>query len=167
VILEPASIDLGRVLADQEAIRRHNPQRYEIEQLNGIVLLDTERHLIVGYKDVRGDEFWVRGHMPDYPLLPGVLICEAAAQLCSFYVGHIGFLAGDFLGFGGMENVRFRSPVRIGDRLVLVGKGTRLHRRQTIFNVQGFVHDTMVFHAEIIGVPLQRRDEGAPSGEEG
>jgi 3-hydroxyacyl-[acyl-carrier-protein] dehydratase len=161
LILDPTSLDLGRVVADQEAIRRHNPQRFEIEQLDAIVFLDTEKHLIVGYKDVRPDEFWVKGHMPDYPLLPGVLICEAAAQLCSFYVGHINFLAGDFLGFGGMENVRFRSPVKIGDRLVLVGRGTRLHKRQTIFSVQGFVGDTMVSQADIIGVPLRRHSEEA------
>ena len=65
----------------------------------------------------------MRGHMPGYPLLPGVLMCEAAAQLCSCYIVTSGLLEGDFIGFGGMENVRFRGPVRPGDRLVLVGKG--------------------------------------------
>ena len=53
--------------------------------LDGIVLIDPGRHLIVGYKDVRPDEFWVRGHMPGFPLLPGVLMCEAAAQLSCYY----------------------------------------------------------------------------------
>jgi 3-hydroxyacyl-[acyl-carrier-protein] dehydratase len=157
--LNPTQIDLNRVLADQEAIRRVNPQRYEMEQLTAIVLIDPEQHIIAGYKDVRPDEFWVRGHMPDYPLLPGVLMCEAAAQLCSYYIATQGHMAGDFIGFGGLENVRFRSPVRPGDRLVLIGKGTRLHRRQTIFNVQGFVGQTMVFHADVLGVPL-RREKG-------
>ena len=62
--------------------------------------------------------------MPDYPLLPGVLMCEAAAQLCRYYImQHSGLLQGDFIGFGGLENVRFRGPVRPGDRLVLVAKG--------------------------------------------
>ncbi len=73
--LDPASLDLGRVLADADAIRRVNQQRFEMEQLTAIVFDDGERHLIAGYKDVRPDEFWVRGHMPDYPLLPGVLMC--------------------------------------------------------------------------------------------
>ena len=50
--------------------------------------------------------------------------------------------------------MRFRGPVHPGDRLVLVGKGTRMNRRQTVFNVQGFVGNTMVFHADVIGVPL-------------
>jgi len=157
---DPDSLDLSRVVADREAIRRVNPQRFEMEQLDAIVHVDTDNHVIAGYKDVVGDEFWVRGHMPGYPLLPGVLMCEAAAQLCSYYVVVQGLLQGDFVGFGGMENVRFRSPVHVGDRLVLIGKGIRVHRRQTIFNVQGFVGRTMVFHADIIGVPLDRKDNG-------
>jgi 3-hydroxyacyl-[acyl-carrier-protein] dehydratase len=97
--------------------------------------------------------------MPGYPLMPGILMCEAAAQLCSYYITTQDLSQGDFVGFGGMEHVRFRSPVRPGDRLVLIGKGMRINRRQTIFNVQGFVGDVMVFHAEILGVPLSRKEE--------
>jgi 3-hydroxyacyl-[acyl-carrier-protein] dehydratase len=156
---DPSGLDFNRVVADQEAIRRVNPQRFEIEQLNAIVHLDLEDNVIVGYKDVGSDEFWVRGHMPGYPLLPGVLICEAAAQLCSYFTVVKGMDYGDFIGFGGMENVRFRSPVRPGDRLVLVAKATRLHRRQTLFSVQGFVGSTMVFHGDILGVSLTRKEE--------
>jgi 3-hydroxyacyl-[acyl-carrier-protein] dehydratase len=155
----PAQLDLTRVLADRQTIRKVNPQRFEMEQLDAIVLLDAEQHLIAGYKDVQPDEFWVRGHLPDYPLLPGVLMCEAAAQLCSYYITTQGLSPGDFIGFGGLENVRFRGRVKPGDRLVLIGKGARLNRRQTIFNVQGFVGDTMVFHADVLGVPLSRKEE--------
>jgi 3-hydroxyacyl-[acyl-carrier-protein] dehydratase len=156
---DPARIDLEKVVADQEAIRAVNPQRFEMEQITAIVHIDREQHLIVGYKEVRQDEFWIRGHMPNYPLMPGVLLCEAAAQLCSYYTITQGLLQGDFIGFGGLENVRFRSTVRPGDRLVLIGKAIRLHRRQTIFNVQGFVGNTMVFHADVIGVPMTRKEE--------
>jgi 3-hydroxyacyl-[acyl-carrier-protein] dehydratase len=158
--LAPSRLDCGRVLADLEAIRRVNPQRFEMEQLTAIVHIDTEQNIVAGYKDVGSDEFWVRGHMPGYPLLPGILMCEAAAQLCAYYTSTQGFLQGDYIAFGGLEKVRFRGPVRPGDRLLLVGKASRLNRRQAIFNVQGFVGDTMVFHADIIGVPLQRKEEG-------
>jgi 3-hydroxyacyl-[acyl-carrier-protein] dehydratase len=156
--MDPASFDLSKVIADIDAIRAFNPQRFEMEHLTAIVHIDSAQRLIVGYKDVRPDEFWVRGHMPDYPILPGVLMCEAAAQLCSYYTMAQGIPQGDFIGFGGMENVRFRGPVRPGDRFVLIGKATRLHRRQTIFNVQGFVGSIMVFHADIIGVPMMRKE---------
>lgn len=157
--LNPAALDLDHVVADLEAIRRVNPQRFEMEQLSAIVHLDPERQVIAGYKDVGRDEFWVRGHMPGYPLLPGVLLCEAAAQLCSYYICTQSLLQGDFLGFGGLENVRFRGSVHPGDRVILIGKLVRYHRRQTVFNVQGFVGTSMVFHADIIGVPMTRKEE--------
>src|SRR5437867_90272 len=111
---DPAHLDFNHVVADREAIRKINPQRFEMEQLDAVVYVDIVHHVIAGYKDVRGDEFWVRGHMPGYPLLPGVLMCEASAQLCSFYITNYGIMKDmDFIGFGGLENVRFRSPVRL------------------------------------------------------
>jgi len=164
---DPSQLDFERVLAGREDIERVNPQRHEMRQLTAIVHADPSRNLIVGYKDVTADEFWVRGHMPGYPLMPGVVMCEAAAQLCSYYIMTHGLVQGDFLGLGGMENVRFRGPVRPGDRLVLVAKGTKMHHRQTIFNVQGFVGSTMVFHADIIGVPLLRQSLTPGPSEEG
>jgi 3-hydroxyacyl-[acyl-carrier-protein] dehydratase len=154
LIMDPASVDLDHIEADIEGIRAVNPQRFELEQLSAIVLMDRKQHIIVGYKDVRPDEFWVRGHLPGYPLLPGVLICEAAAQLCSYYVTSGKLMPGNFLGFGGMESVRFRGTVRPGDRLLFIAKGLKIHHRKTVFNVQGFVGSTMVFQAEIIGMPL-------------
>jgi 3-hydroxyacyl-[acyl-carrier-protein] dehydratase len=154
-----AKIDFSHVLADREAIRKVNPQRFEMEQLDAVVHLDPREKIIVGYKDVRDDEFWVRGHMPGYPLLPGVLMCEASAQLCVYYSTTQRVVDAELLGFAGMENVRFRNQVRPGDRLVLVAKGTKFHRRQIIFNVQGFVAGTMVFHADIIGMPIRRKEE--------
>src|SRR3954469_21716695 len=122
-LFDISKIDFNRTVADRQGIRAVNPQRYEMEQLDGIALLDPERRLIVGYKDVRADEFWCRGHMPGEPLLPGVLMCESAAQLCSYYITQYTELVGrdHFVAFGGLDDVRFRSVVRPGDRLVLVG----------------------------------------------
>lgn len=156
-LIDPTTIDTSRILVDQEGIRRGNPQRFEMEQLTAIIELDTERNRIVGYKDVRADEFWVRGHMPDYPLMPGVLMCEAAAQLCSYFCHVIRLVEDGFIGFGGMEDVRFRGQVRPGDRLLMVAQAQRVHRRQTIFETQGFVETNMVYHGKIIGVPLTSR----------
>lgn len=158
LLMDPTQLDVTRVVADQEAIRKLNPQRFEMEHLTAVVLMDTSQHLLAGYKDVRPDEFWVRGHMPNYPLLPGVIMCEAAAQLCAFYIVSHKLMEGDFIGFGGLDNVRFRAPVKPGDRLVLIGKASKLHRRQVTCHVQGFVGTTMVFHADVIGMPLARKE---------
>jgi 3-hydroxyacyl-[acyl-carrier-protein] dehydratase len=153
-LVDPLTIDTSRVLVDQEGIRQGNMQRFEMEQLTAIVAIDPEQHLIIGFKDIEPSEFWVRGHMPGYPLMPGVLICEAAAQLSSYYCHILKVVENGFLGFGGMEDVRFRGPVRPGDRLVLVSKAMKVNRRQTVFETQGFVGSNMVYHGRIIGVPI-------------
>lgn len=163
LILDPATIDLSNVLADREAIRAVNPQRFEMEQLDAIVFLDLDQRVIVGYKDVRDDEFWCRGHMPGMPLLPGVLMCEAAAQMASYYaVTQKVIEAGGILGFGGLEEVRFRGMVTPGDRFVLVCRGEQLKARRSVFRVQGFVGAKMVYEGTVIGVPLVRGE--APGG---
>jgi 3-hydroxyacyl-[acyl-carrier-protein] dehydratase len=161
-LIDPSTIDTSRVLVDQERIRLGNPQRFEMEHLTAILSIDLDKQLIIGYKDVGPAEFWVRGHVPGYPLMPGVLICEAAAQLSSYYCHEIKIVEDGFLGFGGMEDVRFRGPVRPGDRLLLVAKAIKVNRRQTVFETQGFVDNNMVYHGRIIGVPLQTRQENAP-----
>jgi 3-hydroxyacyl-[acyl-carrier-protein] dehydratase len=158
-LVDPATIDTSRVVLDREGIHRYNPQRFEMEQLTAIVSIDVEEKLIVGYKDVLSDEFWVRGHMPDFPLMPGVMMCEAAAQLSSCFCKAAGLVKTGFVGFGGMEDVRFRGPVRPGDRLVLVAKAVRLHRRHSIFDVQGFVGTNMVFHGKVLGVTIATPEE--------
>ena len=162
-LVDPSTIDTSRVLVDQAGIREGNPQRFELEQLTAIVGIDLDRHLIIGYKDIEPTEFWVRGHLPGYPLMPGVLICEAAAQLSSYYCHVIKVVGDGFLGFGGMEDVRFRSPVKLGDRLVLVSKSLKVNRRQMIFETQGFVGNNMVYHGRIIGVPLPTKEESKAS----
>ena len=70
-------------------------------------------------------------------------MCEAAAQLSSFFCHEAGVHKEGFIAFGGMEDVRFRGQVKPGDRLVLVAKAIRLHRRHTMFDCQGFVGTNM------------------------
>ena len=73
LLVDPAQIDMNNIIADAEEIRRHNPQRFEMEQLTAIVYEDLENLVCAGYKDVSDKEFWVRGHMPNMPLMPGVV----------------------------------------------------------------------------------------------
>ncbi len=151
----------AKPIFDLEEIRKVNPQRHAMEQLSGILLVDRENHGIVGYKDVTDNEFWITGHMPGFPLMPGVMLCECAAQLAGFYARKYNVLgAGDFLGFGGMDDVRFRYPVFPGDRLLLMIKATTIKpKRRAEFDFQGFVGDKMVFSGSMIGVPISRDRE--------
>ncbi|MDR4498483.1 MAG: beta-hydroxyacyl-ACP dehydratase [Candidatus Scalindua sp.] len=144
-------IDVNNIEVDIEGIRAVNPHRYEMEQLNGIIRFDPENKIIVGYKDVKGDEFWVRGHIPGRPLFPGVLMMEAAAQLCTYYYKRV--IQDDrFLGFGGLDKVKFRGKVSPGDRLIIVAKNKELRARRAIFDTQGIVNGKLVFEGVIIGM---------------
>ncbi|MDX1565576.1 MAG: hypothetical protein R3236_09235, partial [Phycisphaeraceae bacterium] len=80
------SLDLSEVRADAEQIEKRNPQRGDMRHLDAIVWWNEQMSLFVGYKDVRADEFWVEGHIPGRPLLPGVIMIEAAAQLAAFAI---------------------------------------------------------------------------------
>jgi len=152
-LVDLSSIDLTEVAAGPEEIRKRNLQRFEMEHLNGIVRMDLDEGFIVGFKEVRDDEFWVRGHVPGRPLMPGVLMCEAAAQLCSFYY-QCAIEEDRFLGFGGLTDVKFRGPVVPGDRLILVAKKINLSPRRATFACQGFVDERMVYEGTIIGMPM-------------
>jgi 3-hydroxyacyl-[acyl-carrier-protein] dehydratase len=145
--------NLERVLFGPEEIRKSNPQRFEMEHLDGVTLLEIPTLEIVGYKDVRADEFWVRGHIPGRPLLPGVVMIEALAQLTSFWIGRAIPDLG-FIGFGAVDKVRFRSTVVPGQRLVLVGKGVSVRSRMAVFDTQGWFEDKLVVEATISGVKV-------------
>lgn len=151
------SFDLDKPVYTRDEIRAVNPQRFEMEQLDAIVQIDSVNHGAVGYKDVTDKEFWCRGHMPDFPLMPGVILCESAAQLAGFYARKFKLLGGDYLGFGGMNDVRFRAPVYPGKRLVLMAQLKKLREgRLAEFKFQGFVDRAMVFSGEMLGVPIHR-----------
>ncbi len=153
-LVDLSKIDLTQVIAGQEEIRKFNAHRYEMEHLNGIIYQDLENEgVIIGFKDVRDDEFWVRGHIPGRPLLPGVIMCEAAAQLCSYYIKLV-LGAKKFLGFGGMQDVKFRRQVVPGERLIIVAKNRELRMRRSTFDCQGFVDDQMAYEVTIIGMPM-------------
>jgi 3-hydroxyacyl-[acyl-carrier-protein] dehydratase len=153
--IDPTTLDLTKRVADLDAIRRVNPHRHEMELLTAVTELDPARHFIVGFKDATDQDFWVRGHMPGFPLLPGVLMCEAAAQLCAYYVVSQGVVKGNLMGLGGIEMAKFKRMVRPGDRLVLVGHGLKVDRRLTRFHVRGYVGADLAYETVVVGVPLK------------
>ena len=153
LIIDFSEFDLNRVISDIEDIRRINPQRFEMEQLTAIVFEDSARSICVGYKDLKPDEFWARGHMPGMPLMPGVIMCEAAAQLSSYYAVKNKLMDG-MMGFGGMEDIRFRGVVRPGDRLVIVTRLLKARRMMITCEFQSFVNQNLVCEGIIKGIPL-------------
>lgn len=155
LIVDLDSIDLNQVVADITEIRKYNPQRFEMEQLSAVIYVDTTRYAAVGYKDVGHDEFWVRGHMPGMPLMPGVVMLEAAAQLCSFVTQRYDLLGAEMVGFGGLEDVRFRDPVLPGDRLYLMCELGKVRRGRMIHSrFQAVVRGNIAVDGTLKGIPI-------------
>ena len=150
-------LDFENPLFNSEDIRALNPQRFEMEQLSGIVFIDNERNGAIGFKDVTDSEFWITGHMPGFPLMPGVILCECAAQLAGFFARKFDLIDGDFLGFGGMDDIRFRAPVYPSCRLIIMAQARRIRqRRRAEFEFQAFVDEQMVLSGNLTGVAITR-----------
>ncbi|MFB3891560.1 MAG: 3-hydroxyacyl-ACP dehydratase FabZ family protein [Phycisphaerae bacterium] len=150
-LFDVTQIDQSRILADRDGIYKVNPHRFEFQVLDGIYLMDRSAGLVVGYRDCRADEFWVRAHIPGRPIFPGVLMIEAAAQLVSYYVMSAHPERG-FLGFGGVTDVKFRGSVVPGKRVILVGRLLDERPRRCIGATQGFVDGQMVYEGTITGM---------------
>jgi 3-hydroxyacyl-[acyl-carrier-protein] dehydratase len=153
--------DQSGVLVDQVGLRAFNPQRFEMEQLTAIVLNDGERRICVGYKDVTANEFWNRGHYPSQPIMPSVLLCEGAAQLCSYFVQTQYDFSGSVLLFAGLDDVEFRRPAHPGDRLVVMGKVLRYRPGVLMaWQFQHFVGRELICWGTLKGVPVPKLTEG-------
>ncbi|MEM9943547.1 MAG: 3-hydroxyacyl-ACP dehydratase FabZ family protein [Planctomycetota bacterium] len=152
-LVDFSEFDHDNVIVGQEEICSVNPHRFEMLLIDGILLIDDDR--AVGFKDVKDDEFWIRGHFPDKPLMPGVLICECAAQLSCYYASTRNLVDSGYIGLGGLENIRFRGPVVPGDRLTVMLKKGKV-RRNVMFNAafQGYVGQDLVVDGSIKGVAL-------------
>lgn len=154
LLIDLDKIDLNQIIHDADAIEKLNPHRFEMRQLDGVVYLDIEEGMAVGFKDVAKDEFWVRGHIPGRPLMPGVLMIEAAAQLSSFCIAKMSPDKNRFIGFGGIEDVKFRTQVEPGSRLYLLAKFLDIRPRRVKMATQGIVKGQLAFQATIIGMPV-------------
>ena len=115
LLFDLSQIDLEGLLHDVADIERINPHRGAMRLVDGVIWENAETQEILGFRDIGDDEFWVPGHFPGRPLYPGVLMIEAAAQVSS--INFLKRMEGvDFMGFAGVEDVKFRGQVKPGDR---------------------------------------------------
>ena len=154
-LIDLSLFDVDQPIADIEEIRKYNPQRHEMEQLTAVLYEDLEHHCCAAVKDLTDSEFWVRGHMPGMPLMPGVVMLEAVAQLSSYFTQKHDLLGSEMVGFGGLDSVRVRGVVSPGDRLILLVKMVKTRRgRMIVADFQGIVGDTVVLEGTLRGIPI-------------
>lgn len=136
-------------LLDIQAIRDILPHRYPMLLVDCIVELEPER--IVGIKNVTINEPFFEGHFPEFPVMPGVLIVEAMAQVAGVLVlKTIENRKEKLVLLASIEQAKFRRPVVPGDQLRIEMKVTK--RKASVAKMHGTatVNGTVVAEAEVM-----------------
>jgi len=137
---------------DIEEIMRYLPHRYPFLLVDRVTSLEPDK-AIRGIKNVTMNEPYFGGHFPHYPVMPGVLVIEALAELASILAWkRSGRTPGDgtIIFFAGIDDARFRRQVRPGDQLVLESEAQRLVRGIGKFAVRAKVDGEMVAEANLL-----------------
>ena len=107
---------------DREQIKTILPHREPMLLVDEVTL---EGDAAVGLYHVRGDEYFLQGHFPGNPVVPGVILCEILAQsACVLLLGSL--KEGQLPMYTGLNHVKFRSPVRPGDTVQTRCRVTRV-----------------------------------------
>ncbi len=136
-------------MLDIQAIRDILPHRYPMLLVDRIIELEPDR--IVGIKNVTVNEPFFVGHFPEFPVMPGVLIVEAMAQVAGVLVlKEIADRANKLVFLASIEQAKFRRPVLPGDQLRIEMKVAK--RKATVAKMYGTatVDGTVVAEAEVM-----------------
>lgn len=98
---------------DREEIKKILPHRDHMLLLDEVT---KEEEVAIGQYTVRGDEFFLKGHFPGNPIVPGVILCEILAQSACVLMEDA-MSEGKLPVYTGLNNVKFRSPVKPGDTI--------------------------------------------------
>jgi 3-hydroxyacyl-[acyl-carrier-protein] dehydratase len=150
-LIDPREFDISKPVLTREQIRECNEQRYEMEMLDGVVLRDVDRKLIVGFLKIDGNAWWARGHFPGRPILPGVLALEAGGQLCSVYFKHL--YPELRMGLARMD-ARIFFPIEPPGVLLIAGTMTACRKGFATFELEAYYNNKLAIEASCTGAPI-------------
>lgn len=151
------------IFLDARAIQELLPHRYPFLLVDRIVEL-VPRERIVGLKQVTMGDHFFQGHFPGAPIMPGVLIIEALAQVGALLaLREIENRDDKLVLFSGIDNARFRAPVVPGDTLMLEVTSLRIGSRVQKMKGVARVGDKIVADAEIMSIVADRNPERKPA----
>ncbi|MBT5584015.1 MAG: hypothetical protein P8M32_02995 [Phycisphaerales bacterium] len=154
-LFDIAGHDLSRAFLTQEELDGLLPQCGDMRQVDRVVWINDSSTRAIGIKEVRDDEFWVPGHVPGRPLLPGVIMIEAAAQISSvLYQYRQKFESTKFLGFTRVDDCVFRGSVEPGQQLVLLAVEKKFQRRRFSCFAQGVIDGQVIFEVQCTGMRI-------------
>ena len=130
---------------DQNEIKAILPHRDNMLLVERAEIVDGEAR---GSYAVRGDEWFLQGHFPGNPVVPGVILCEMMAQATCVLLAQNGAQQGATPYFTSLDKVRFKHPVRPGDLFESRCVITRSKGPFYFASAKGYVGDTLCVQAE-------------------
>jgi UDP-3-O-[3-hydroxymyristoyl] N-acetylglucosamine deacetylase/3-hydroxyacyl-[acyl-carrier-protein] dehydratase len=125
------------------------PHRYPFLLIDRIISIDDENSIIIGLKNVTINEPFFGGHFPDKPVMPGVLILEALAQVGGLMITRkVENIDNKLAFFMGIKNAKFRKPVFPGDQLIMEVKLISKRMNAFLFEGKAMVDGQIVAEAE-------------------
>ncbi|MGM0380460.1 MAG: UDP-3-O-acyl-N-acetylglucosamine deacetylase [bacterium] len=138
--IEQKSNQGGDEMLNIDEIKEIIPHRYPFLLIDRILSMDHENQKAVGLKNVTSNEEFFNGHFPGDPIMPGVLIIEAIAQLGAAWILSKAQNKGKNIYFMGVDNIKWRRPVRPGDQLIFEVEGKRLRKKSGMMEGQALVN---------------------------
>lgn len=133
---------------DIRKITRILPHRYPMLLVDRVVEIDGDRRA-VGVKNVTVNEPFFQGHYPGTPIMPGVLVVEAMAQLSGVLIGQKLEHTGKLAVLLSLDRVKLRKPVTPGDQLVMEAEAVRVRSRIAHMRCRAYVAEELAAEAEV------------------
>ncbi|MBL7081504.1 MAG: UDP-3-O-[3-hydroxymyristoyl] N-acetylglucosamine deacetylase [Candidatus Omnitrophica bacterium] len=134
---------------DTEAVMRVLPHRPPFLFVDKIIDLEEGKRC-VGIKNLTINDYFFKGHFPQRPVMPGVLVIEAMAQVGGVMMLSLAQNRGKLAYFMAANNVKFRKPVLPGDQLVLEVKAVRIKAKTGHVHAEALVEDKLVAEADLM-----------------